>query len=96
MLSGYDIEVPVAAYDRAVENLKRQLRDADSNQELVFWLFSVKYNLFQSRNKRTKEIERLTALENKLNEEKRKQMDHVDRIRKWLDSCQKDLFAEKS
>ena len=35
MLSSYAIEVPTGAYDRAIEAIRRQTKELDSNPELV-------------------------------------------------------------
>ncbi|KAE9418848.1 hypothetical protein Angca_009251 [Angiostrongylus cantonensis] len=79
ILSSYDIEVPTMAYERAIENIRRQMKEvADSP--------------VTSKSKRAKEEERLRSLENKLKEEEKRQAEHVSRIRAWFNSVKDDLF----
>uniref|UniRef100_A0A158P8F9 THO complex subunit 2 n=1 Tax=Angiostrongylus cantonensis TaxID=6313 RepID=A0A158P8F9_ANGCA len=64
ILSSYDIEVPTMAYERAIENIRRQMKEvADSP--------------VTSKSKRAKEEERLRSLENKLKEEEKRQAEHI-------------------
>ncbi|WKX98690.1 hypothetical protein Q1695_013961 [Nippostrongylus brasiliensis] len=82
VLSSYDIEVPSAAYERAVDGIRRQIKEiADSP--------------VMSKSKRSKEEERLRSLENKLRDEEKRQVEHVARIRAWLNSVREDLFEGK-
>ncbi|KAJ1363788.1 hypothetical protein KIN20_023725 [Parelaphostrongylus tenuis] len=79
VLSSYDIEVPTMAYERAIENIRRQMKEvADSP--------------ITSKSKRLKEEERLRSLENKLKEEEKRQAEHVARVRAWFNSVKDDLF----
>ncbi|KAK6034372.1 hypothetical protein COOONC_28123, partial [Cooperia oncophora] len=64
MLSSYDIEVPSAAYERAIENIRRQMKEAADSPVM-------------SKSKRLKEDERLRGLESKLRDEEKRQAEHV-------------------
>nr|CDJ88670.1 THO complex subunit 2-like [Haemonchus contortus] len=79
ILSSYDIEVPTAAYERAIENIRRQMKEAADSP-------------IMSKSKRMKEDERLRGLENKLRDEEKRQAEHVARIRAWFNSVKDDLF----
>ncbi|KAK6023081.1 hypothetical protein OSTOST_11196 [Ostertagia ostertagi] len=79
MLSSYDIEVPTAAYERAIENIRRQMKEAADSPVM-------------SKSKRLKEDERLRGLESKLRDEEKRQTEHVARIRAWINSVKDDLF----
>ncbi|PAV81790.1 hypothetical protein WR25_19360 [Diploscapter pachys] len=68
MLNLYDIEVPVAAYERTLEAVRKQLKDVTDNIDM-------------SKSKRAKEEERLKSLEAKLKDEQKRQTEHVARIR---------------
>ncbi|PIO72849.1 hypothetical protein TELCIR_05206 [Teladorsagia circumcincta] len=79
MLSSYDIEVPTAAYERAIENIRRQMKEAAESPVM-------------SKSKRLKEDERLRGLEAKLRDEEKRQTEHVARVRAWINSVKDDLF----
>ncbi|KAM9470064.1 THO complex subunit 2 isoform 2-T2 [Clarias gariepinus] len=66
-LTMYDLSVPHNAYDREVNKLKMQIRAIDENTEMPL-------------NKKKKEKERCTALQDKLLEEEKKQLEHVQRV----------------
>ncbi|XP_043560804.1 THO complex subunit 2 isoform X1 [Chiloscyllium plagiosum] len=66
-LSMYDLAVPSSSYDREVNKLKVQMKAIDDNQEMPL-------------NKKKKEKERCTALQDKLQEEEKKQLEHAHRI----------------
>ncbi|XP_069749018.1 THO complex subunit 2 isoform X5 [Narcine bancroftii] len=66
-LSMYDLAVPNPSYDREVNKLKIQMKAIDDNQEMPL-------------NKKKKEKERCTALQDKLQEEEKKQMEHAHRV----------------
>uniref|UniRef100_A0A8C9R991 THO complex subunit 2 n=1 Tax=Scleropages formosus TaxID=113540 RepID=A0A8C9R991_SCLFO len=66
-LTMYDLAVPSSAYDREANKLKAQMKAIDENQEMPL-------------NKKKKEKERCTALQDKLQEEEKKQLEHVQRV----------------
>ncbi|KAF4085540.1 hypothetical protein AMELA_G00096270, partial [Ameiurus melas] len=66
-LTMYDLSVPHNAYDREVNKLKMQIKAIDENTEMPL-------------NKKKKEKERCTALQDKLQEEEKKQLEHVQRV----------------
>ncbi|XP_023686314.2 THO complex subunit 2 isoform X1 [Paramormyrops kingsleyae] len=66
-LTMYDLAVPHNAYDREVNKLKVQMKAIDENPEMPM-------------NKKKKEKERCTALQDKLLEEEKKQLEHVQRV----------------
>ncbi|MGH0172612.1 UNVERIFIED_CONTAM: hypothetical protein FKN15_063864 [Acipenser sinensis] len=66
-LTMYDLAVPHNAYDREVNKLKVQMKAIDENPEMP-------------PNKKKKEKERCTALQDKLQEEEKKQLEHVQRV----------------
>ncbi|XP_041075794.1 THO complex subunit 2-like [Polyodon spathula] len=66
-LTMYDLAVPHNAYDREVSKLKVQMKAIDENPEMP-------------PNKKKKEKERCTALQDKLQEEEKKQLEHVQRV----------------
>ncbi|XP_068930131.1 THO complex subunit 2 isoform X5 [Petaurus breviceps papuanus] len=66
-LTMYDLAVPRNSYEREVNKLKIQMRAVDDNQEMP-------------PNKKKKEKERCTALQDKLLEEEKKQIEHVQRV----------------
>ncbi|XP_047462426.1 THO complex subunit 2 [Mugil cephalus] len=66
-LTMYDLAVPHAAYDREVNKLKVQIKAIEDNPEIPL-------------NKKKKEKERCTALQEKLQEEEKKQLEHVQRV----------------
>ncbi|TSL89846.1 THO complex subunit 2 [Bagarius yarrelli] len=66
-LTMYDLSVPHNAYDREVNKLKMQMKAIDENPEMPL-------------NKKKKEKERCTALQDKLLEEEKKQLEHVQRV----------------
>ncbi|XP_051824481.1 THO complex subunit 2-like [Antechinus flavipes] len=66
-LTMYDLAVPHNSYEREVHKLKVQMKAIDDNQEMPI-------------NKKKKEKERCTALQDKLLEEEKKQMEHVQRV----------------
>ncbi|XP_004400245.1 PREDICTED: THO complex subunit 2 [Odobenus rosmarus divergens] len=66
-LTMYDLAVPHTSYEREVNKLKVQMKAIDDNQEMP-------------PNKKKKEKERCTALQDKLLEEEKKQMEHVQRV----------------
>uniref|UniRef100_A0A672KVJ2 THO complex subunit 2 n=1 Tax=Sinocyclocheilus grahami TaxID=75366 RepID=A0A672KVJ2_SINGR len=66
-LTMYDLAVPHNAYDREVNKLKMQIKAIDENAEMPL-------------NKKKKEKERCTALQDKLQEEEKKQLEHVQRV----------------
>ncbi|KJH43484.1 hypothetical protein DICVIV_10490 [Dictyocaulus viviparus] len=79
ILSSYDIEVPTNAYERAIENIRRQMKEVADSPVM-------------SKSKRVKEEERLRSLESKLKDEEKRQAEHVARIRAWFNSVKDDLF----
>uniref|UniRef100_A0A7N9AXV8 THO complex subunit 2 n=1 Tax=Mastacembelus armatus TaxID=205130 RepID=A0A7N9AXV8_9TELE len=66
-LTMYDLAVPQAAYGREVNKLKAQIKAIEENPEIPL-------------NKKKKEKERCTALQEKLQEEEKKQVEHVQRV----------------
>uniref|UniRef100_A0A668AZA5 THO complex subunit 2 n=1 Tax=Myripristis murdjan TaxID=586833 RepID=A0A668AZA5_9TELE len=66
-LTMYDLAVPHAAYEREVNKLKAQIKAIEENPEIPL-------------NKKKKEKERCTALQDKLQEEEKKQLEHVQRV----------------
>uniref|UniRef100_A0A672JPV9 THO complex subunit 2 n=1 Tax=Salarias fasciatus TaxID=181472 RepID=A0A672JPV9_SALFA len=66
-LTMYDLAVPQSAYDREVNKLKAQIKAIEENPEIPL-------------NKKKKEKERCTALQEKLQEEEKKQLEHVQRV----------------
>ncbi|KAI5104965.1 THO complex subunit 2 isoform X1 [Silurus meridionalis] len=66
-LTMYDLSVPHSAYDREVNKLKMQIKAIEENSEMPL-------------NKKKKEKERCTALQDKLVEEEKKQVEHVQRV----------------
>ncbi|XP_014400434.1 PREDICTED: LOW QUALITY PROTEIN: THO complex subunit 2 [Myotis brandtii] len=66
-LTTYDLAIPHTSYEREVSKLKVQMKAIDDNQEMP-------------PNKKKKEKERCTALQDKLLEEEKKQMEHVQRV----------------
>ncbi|XP_051513509.1 THO complex subunit 2-like isoform X1 [Myxocyprinus asiaticus] len=67
-LTMYDLAVPHNAYEREVNKLKMQIKAIDENTEM------------QPLSKKKKEKERCTALQDKLQEEEKKQLEHVQRV----------------
>ncbi|KAG8448102.1 hypothetical protein GDO86_015265, partial [Hymenochirus boettgeri] len=66
-LTMYDLAVPNSSYSREVNKLKSQMRAIDENTDMPL-------------NKKKKEKERCTALQDKLVEEEKKQSEHVARV----------------
>ncbi|XP_053229209.1 THO complex subunit 2 [Podarcis raffonei] len=66
-LTMYDLAVPHSSYEREVNKLKVQMKAIDDNPEMPL-------------NKKKKEKERCTALQDKLLEEEKKQLEHVQRV----------------
>ncbi|XP_053555090.1 LOW QUALITY PROTEIN: THO complex subunit 2 [Bombina bombina] len=66
-LTMYDLAVPSSSYSREVNKLKLQMKAVDENLEMP-------------PNKKKKEKERCTALQDKLIEEEKKQSEHVSRV----------------
>ncbi|CAL8281423.1 unnamed protein product [Arctogadus glacialis] len=66
-LTMYDLAAPHTAYEREVNKLKVQIKAIEDNPEIPV-------------NKKKKEKERCTALQDKLLEEERKQLEHVQRV----------------
>uniref|UniRef100_A0A4X2LDQ8 THO complex subunit 2 n=1 Tax=Vombatus ursinus TaxID=29139 RepID=A0A4X2LDQ8_VOMUR len=66
-LTMYDLAVPHNSYEREVHKLKVQMKAIDDNQEMPL-------------NKKKEEKERCIALQDKLLEEEKKQMEHVQRV----------------
>uniref|UniRef100_A0A8D3DXW3 THO complex subunit 2 n=1 Tax=Scophthalmus maximus TaxID=52904 RepID=A0A8D3DXW3_SCOMX len=66
-LTMYDLAVPHSAYEREVNKLKVQIKAIEENEEIPM-------------NKKKKEKERCTALQEKLQEEEKKQLEHVQRV----------------
>ncbi|XP_039622242.1 THO complex subunit 2 [Polypterus senegalus] len=66
-LTMYDLAVPQNAYDREVNKLKAQMKAIEESLEMP-------------PNKKKKEKERCTALQDKLLEEEKKQLEHVQRV----------------
>ncbi|XP_063046121.1 THO complex subunit 2 [Engraulis encrasicolus] len=66
-LTMYDLAVPHNAYERECNKLKAQMKAIEENTEMP-------------PNKKKKETERCTALQDKLLEEEKKQLEHVQRI----------------
>uniref|UniRef100_A0A3P8S551 THO complex subunit 2 n=1 Tax=Amphiprion percula TaxID=161767 RepID=A0A3P8S551_AMPPE len=66
-LTMYDLAVPHSAYEREVNKLKVQIKAIEENPEIPL-------------NKKKKEKERCTALQEKLQEEEKKQLEHVQRV----------------
>ncbi|XP_043913221.1 THO complex subunit 2-like [Protopterus annectens] len=66
-LTMYDLAVPLSSYDREVNKLKMQMKAVEENMEMP-------------PNKKKKEKERCTALQDKLLEEEKKQVEHVQRV----------------
>ncbi|XP_072482055.1 THO complex subunit 2 isoform X7 [Notamacropus eugenii] len=66
-LTMYDLAVPRNSYEREVNKLRIQMKAVDDNQEMP-------------PNKKKKEKERCTALQDKLLEEEKKQIEHVQRV----------------
>ncbi|TWW74883.1 THO complex subunit 2 [Takifugu flavidus] len=66
-LTMYDLAVPHVAYEREINKLKTQIKEIEENTEMPM-------------NKKKKEKERCTALQEKLQEEEKKQMEHVQRV----------------
>lgn len=66
-LTVYDLSVPSTAYEREVQRLKLAIQQTNENRDLP-------------ASKRKKELDRCTALMDKLLEEEKKQKDHNERI----------------
>ncbi|XP_046906412.1 THO complex subunit 2 [Hypomesus transpacificus] len=66
-LTMYDLAVPNNAYDREVNKLKAQVKAIEENADMPL-------------NKKKKEKERCKALQDKLQEEEKKQLEHVQRV----------------
>ncbi|KAM9326092.1 THO complex subunit 2 [Gastrophryne carolinensis] len=66
-LTMYDLAVPSSSYNREINKLKIQMKAIDDNLEMP-------------PNKKKKERERCTALQDKLMEEEKKQSEHVSRV----------------
>uniref|UniRef100_A0A6Q2Z6K4 THO complex subunit 2 n=1 Tax=Esox lucius TaxID=8010 RepID=A0A6Q2Z6K4_ESOLU len=66
-LTMYDLAVPHSAYDREVKKLQAQVKAIEENPDVPL-------------NKKKKEKERCTALQDKLQEEEKKQLEHVQRV----------------
>ncbi|XP_073497185.1 THO complex subunit 2 [Phyllobates terribilis] len=66
-LTMYDLAVPTSSYNREVNKLRIQMKAIDDNLEMPL-------------NKKKKEKERCTALQDKLVEEEKKQSEHVARV----------------
>ncbi|KAG8553731.1 hypothetical protein GDO81_003527 [Engystomops pustulosus] len=66
-LTMYDLAVPTSSYNREINKLKIQMKAIDDNMETP-------------PNKKKKEKERCTALQDKLVEEEKKQSEHVARV----------------
>lgn len=66
-LTMYDLSVPSAAYEREKMRLKVAMQQANDNRDLP-------------ASKRKKEVDRCTALMEKLEEEERKQKEHTERV----------------
>uniref|UniRef100_A0A0N4UJS0 THO complex subunit 2 n=1 Tax=Dracunculus medinensis TaxID=318479 RepID=A0A0N4UJS0_DRAME len=81
MLTMYDINTPKAAYERELQRSRRAINAVSEAAEM-------------SKTKRAKEEEQLKNLEKKLNDELRKQFDHVDRILTIFRNDKELLFAD--
>ncbi|XP_063793311.1 THO complex subunit 2 isoform X1 [Pseudophryne corroboree] len=66
-LTMYDLAVPTSSYNREINKLRIQMKAIDDNIEMP-------------PNKKKKEKERCTALQDKLVEEEKKQSEHVGRV----------------
>ena len=66
-LTVYDLSVPSAAYEREVSRLRQSIQQTNDNRDLP-------------ASKRKKELDRCTALMEKLQEEEKKQKDHNERV----------------
>uniref|UniRef100_A0A8C5WF72 THO complex subunit 2 n=1 Tax=Leptobrachium leishanense TaxID=445787 RepID=A0A8C5WF72_9ANUR len=66
-LTMYDLAVPVSSYNREISKLRVQMKAIDENVDMP-------------PNKKKKEKERCTALQEKLQEEEKKQFEHVGRV----------------
>ncbi|KAG9478503.1 THO complex subunit 2 isoform X2 [Eleutherodactylus coqui] len=66
-LTMYDLAVPTSSYNREINKLRIQMKAIDDNPEMAL-------------NKKKKEKERCTALQDKLVEEEKKQSEHVARV----------------
>ena len=62
-----DLSVPSAAYEREVVRLKQAIQQSNDNRDLA-------------ASKRKKEVDRCTALIDKLLDEEKKQKDHNERV----------------
>ncbi|EFX68099.1 hypothetical protein DAPPUDRAFT_229018 [Daphnia pulex] len=81
-LTVYDLSVPNAAYEREVQRLEEAIQQKDENRDLP-------------DSKRKKELDRCTALMDKLLAEEKKQKDHNERIMARL-AQEKDSWFLKS
>uniref|UniRef100_A0A8D0CBS1 THO complex subunit 2 n=1 Tax=Salvator merianae TaxID=96440 RepID=A0A8D0CBS1_SALMN len=82
-LTMYDLAVPHSSYQREVNKLKDQMKAIDDNQEMP-------------PNKKKKEKERCTALQDKLLEEEKKQTEHVQRVLQRLKLEKENWLLAKS
>ncbi|XP_054259118.1 THO complex subunit 2 [Macrosteles quadrilineatus] len=82
-LTMYDLFVPVQAYDREITKIKATQTGVMTSKDLP-------------PNKQKKEIERYSALIEKLQDEKKKQQEHVDRVMARLKQEKDSWFLSRS
>ncbi|GMS88250.1 hypothetical protein PENTCL1PPCAC_10425, partial [Pristionchus entomophagus] len=79
MLETYDLEVPLAAYERETERMRKAIAAVGDSPEM-------------GKTKRAREEERLKQLMEKIKEERDRQKNHVERVRAYLMAEKDNLF----
>ena len=104
-LSMADLQVPSAAYAKQINQLRLQMVTIEENNELVsvcacaetlarhIRLFA---SLLQTQNKKKKEKERCIALIDKIQDEEKKQTEHVNRVLARLKAEKDKWFANSA
>ncbi|XP_066928394.1 THO complex subunit 2-like [Clytia hemisphaerica] len=82
-LSMYDLYTPSDRYDEEKAKLKKSINEIDDNKE------------FTSSSKKKKEIERCKLLIEKLEEEKKAQLEHNKLVLTWMESRKDSWFPSK-
>lgn len=83
LLTPYDVEVPSAAYEREAAKLRKEAAALDDVKDI-------------SESKRKKEKDRLLGIEAKLNEERKRQEEHVARVLSYLKHHGPEILASPS
>lgn len=100
-LSMYDLLVPVDSYQKEIQKIKQQSLSVLDSKEMVIRdgdSFRNRFNdiILQNVSKGRKEQERYLALIDKLQDEKKKQHEHVDKIMHRLNQEKDSWFLSRS